>query len=738
MLCFKAHLERHLLHRGSEMSSGKIYTVTNVGDTNCGHGLNRREMLRRIALGATMTVGAQWVITQASGQSLRGICSRHKDPNQVGGQAVCLDQPPPIGTGLGALNYTPAVEDPMTALLIILGAILGSIPIIGPLLYAILNLMWPQRADPNTPLPDIWSLIKKQVQNLIDANIQNYYQGELINRVSGFQSLFEDYRFMVHAVANASTPTPEQINALKSKALAIQNTFELSMPQFTGIPSNGTPGIEGWKVLPLYVQAANLHITFLFDLIRNASNYGIDSEWLSDNLIVAAWKNAIDPNHSDAGKKNYLSYVATELATAMQAFEDEYKKATTADYSWTIHEFTPDQIADTTYYDQQHGGLVAAFYGPDKLRNEKVNQYTVAVKDILEAWKHLPDPSSPVPASPPTPFTINRILWCGPYGLPDTRDIGIECEYDYVDQCVGTFCLAKPGYFFVHTPVNITGGNVLVPNPADSQKTPDGLLTHIHFDEVEHMPSQNNSGGIPNFSWRLPQQHMLSWNGAPPSTGGRYNLAIDADHPVIKVNIHTCDYLSAKGISEYSDLFESAGTLIGGLEFVQENVAPYTAPPAPSRGVDWPDDSRIVGRYQQVTSNCCDGTTFPLISNKSETAAIDGHILCDIFRSSAVTKMWASIYQNSLWSVGTMMFAFRPKNPNMYPSVGILSNMYVVSPKPLMVDDIVDLGTKWYASRGVNLTASQAAQLKDAITQSISSDGLQAKRDTFWNSSALL
>ena len=95
--------------------------------------------------------------------------------------------------------------------------------------------------------------------------------------------------------------------------------------------------------------------------------------------------------------------------------------------------------------------------------------------------------------------------------------------------------------------------------------------------------------------------------------------------------------------------------------------------------------------------------------------------------------MWSNLGEQVTRSTGTIMFAFRPKNPNMYPSVGILSNTYVVSPKTMTVDDIVDLGTRWYASRNVKLSAVQLAQLRTAILQSISSDGLQAKRDAFWS-----
>jgi len=51
----------------------------------------------------------------------------------------------------------------------------------------------------------------------------------------------------------------------------------------------------------------------------------------------------------------------------------------------------------------------------------------------------------------------------------------------------------------------------------------------------------------------------------------------------------------------------------------------------------------------------------------------------------------------------------------------------------MTADDIVDLGTRWYASRGVTLSAAQLAQLKDAIVLSIKNDDLQARRDAFWS-----
>jgi len=696
----------------------------------------RRQVLKRIALGAMVTVGSPWVMAQAIGTGfLRGNCRRDDFPTWVDEQAAC-SQPPSLNLGSGMFTYTPAFEDPMTTLHIFLGLILGSVPVFGPLLGAILNLLWPQSADPNTPLPDLWSLIKQQVIDLIDAKIgaeiQAYYQGELTNVISGFNTSFDSYRLLVHDVVNASAPTPDQIEALKSKALFIQNYFENKMAQFTGIPGNGGDTIEGWKVLPLYVQAANLHITFLYDLIRNASSYGIDAEWLTANVLDVAWRKAIDskPTNYDPSI-NHLSYVAATLATAMQTFEDEYTTATKGDSAFTIYQFD-DNSSYINHEDKQleYGALIASFFGAAKVRNGKVNRYTVAVSDILEAWKHLPDPLSP-PARRVTPFTINRILWCGPYGLPDAHDIGIDFAYTYGKSKYGF------DYNFVQTPIQLKSGKpivLVVPNPADHQKTPDGLLTHIHFDEIEYETPRNNSQGVPNFRWRLPLKHELSWNNDPPVTSGRYNLAIDKDHPVIKVNIHTCDYRTPESYNApYSFPYYTAGTLIGGLEFVQENVASYAPPPAPAHGVDWPDTPQIVGRYQQVTANCCDGTKLTLRTNNDvETASLDGHILCDIYRSSDLANMWIYLGQN-VRSIGTIMFGFRPKNPDLYPSVGILSNTYVVSPKAMTVDDIVDLGTRWYASRGVTLSAAQLAQLKDAIVLSIKNDDLQARRDAFWS-----
>jgi len=698
----------------------------------------RRQVLKRIALGAMVTVGSPWVMAQAIGTGfLRGNCRRDNFPTQVGDGAGCIDKPPGIDLRDGAFNYTPTFEDPMAALQILLGLVLGQVPVVGPLLVAMLNLIWPAHADPKTPLPDIWSLVKQQVADLVGAEILTYYEGQLTNLVAGFNTNFSYYRLAVYDVVNASEPTREQVKALKDRALYIQQHFESSMAQFTGIPSNGGAAIEGWKVLPLYVQAANLHITFLYDLIRNASDYGIEPGWVEANLLDVAWRNAIDPAPTNSNSSvNYLSYVTATLAKAMQAFEDEYTKATKADSAWTIVQApSPDQL--NWHFGSvagRHGVIVGAFYAAGKVRNDKVNRYTVTVSYILEAWKHLPDPSSsPLPA---TPFTIDRILWCGPYGLPDSHDLGIDCTYDYYHHCEDIFCNNDFGYFYVHTPLVLSGsGKVVVPNPADDHKTPNGRLTHIHIDEGGYTPSQNNSGGIPNFYWRFPDHFELKWNGDPPNTRGRFNLAIDPDRPVIKVNIYTCNYLSpAGGLQPNQSYWWAAGTLIGGLEFVQENVAPYAPPPAPQRGVDWPDAPQIAGRYKQIIENCCDGTRFALQNNNDvETASLDGHILCNIAPTSRNAWMWSNLGEQVTRSTGTIMFAFRPKNPNMYPSVGILSNTYVVSPKTMTVDDIVDLGTRWYASRNVKLSAVQLAQLRTAILQSISSDGLQAKRDAFWS-----
>ena len=706
----------------------------------------RRQVLKRIALGAMVTVGSPWVMAQAIGTGfLRGNCRRDNFPTQVDTGAGCVDKPPGLDLGSGMFTYTPAGEDPMTALQILLGLVLGQVPVVGPLLVAMLNLMWPAHADPKTPLPDIWSLVKQQVADLIGQEILTYYQGELTNLVTGFNTNFDYYRLAIYDVVNASHPTKDQIKALKDRALYIQQHFESSMAMFTGIPKNGGASIDGWKVLPLYVQAANLHITFLYDLISNAADYGIEPGWVEANLFDVAWRNAIAPTPTNYDSSvNYLSYVPATLAKAMQAFKDEYDKATKGDSAWNIVQAPDPSVLGNYFGDRsvagRHGAVVAAFYGAYKLWNEKINRYTVTVSNILEAWKHLPDPFSSS-VRPVNPFIINQVLWCGPYGLPDMHDLAADCTYDYVSGCSGLYCY---GYYYVHTPIAIKQGGVDLPNPAKSLlpnpadvHTPDGPLTHIHIDERGYTPLQNNSGGIPDFYWRFPSQYELKWNKDPPNTSGRFNLAIDADHPVIKVNIHTCNYTTPPALGSYQpnqSYYWAAGTLIGGLEFVQENVAPYAPPPAPQRGVDWPDTPQIAGRYKQIIENCCDGTVFAMQSNNDvETASIDGYILCNIAPTTGNSWMWSNLGEEDPSSTGTIMFAFRPKNPNMYPSVNILSNTYVTSPKTMTVDDIVDLGTRWYASRGVKLSAVQLAQLKNAVLQSISSDNLQAKRDAFWS-----
>ena len=142
---------------------------------------SRREVLRRISLGALMTIGAPWAMNRALAvsPSLRGSCGRELIPTQGGARTRCLDQPPRVNP---RADYVPAIADPWTGSKIVIDSIvsLAAInPEIAPFAIVIGGLLswcWPQSSPtPGQTADDIWKLIKDKVQALIDQSISNAF-----------------------------------------------------------------------------------------------------------------------------------------------------------------------------------------------------------------------------------------------------------------------------------------------------------------------------------------------------------------------------------------------------------------------------------------------------------------------------------------------------------------------------------------------------------------------------------
>jgi hypothetical protein len=649
--------------------------------------IDRREALRRIALATFAVPGSAAAWTAWLGGAL---------PCAAAARVPAMLQP--VVTLKASLDWTVPAADPLTAIKIILSGLLGEIPVVGWALDVLLDLFWPTPRPGDPPLPDLWSMIKDQLQALINEDIDTYYSGELNNDIAGLRGALDNYRRAAAAasVPNGARPHPEIIQNLIAYAAAVQTTFTTLMPRFTGRSAD-----TAWKVLPLYVQAANLHLAFLADIIRNGSEY-----WLDPGVIAnytPHWHAAMDPDNTDSGT-GYVHFVMATLQQANHQFASDYQNSKA---NWAGVNPTGDYgYATATPF---------AWQGR-KAQNAKSGQYTLTVKDFVDVWKGLQDPSQPIDPDH-LPTVLDRVLWYGPYGAPDGRDIGLQFRYHKVHNDLYT----------IDVPVTVLAGTLEVPTPP---ATPDAALGAIHFGLLSYTPvsTEGNPGPITprgaNIVWTVPTEFSLQRGGTLPAPSA-FNMTIDAANPVVSVKVHTCDYTSGwnktdiGGSGVVAATNWSGGTLVGGIEFVRAD-----------------NTSALVGLGEQATRNCCDGTVYEITGNATESLAVAGHILCDLYRPSAVYQLWANVGTGP-WTTGSMMFAFRLRDPMLTPPASLLARAYVSSPLPLSAGAIAELAAAWYRRRGSELSDEALVELGAILLGIIEEEGLDAEREAYWNAVAV-
>ena len=658
--------------------------------------LTRREVLRRISLGALMTIGAPWAMNRALAvsPSLRGICGRELLPTQGGARAPCLDQPPRVNP---RADYVPAVADPWTGSKIVIDSIVSFAainPEIAPFAIVIgglLSWLWPQSSPtPGQTADDIWKLIKDKVQALIDQSIStafnDLYQSlakneiaslkDLIYGLDGYQMHVRNLtRYLAQPVsdpARAANIEAEQRD-IQRRANDVQKFMETNLRTFGGLNST----VPAWTMLPFYVQATNLYFGVLHDVLLHGDQYGFAATDL--NTFLGLWQAALkqDTKNPDLAFDCY-AYASTTLQAALDGFERDYQ----ARRSTSFAEWYPADFDDS--YRKAHAALKCLQWSDKNVQNDKNSQLTITVADFLHIWAKYPlDPLNvPVPLPP---VVLDRVLWSGPHGVPEGHDIGFFWEEhnnghnDYVQVPVVPF---PSGHPFPDVP----------PPPA----VPDGHLTGISIDFTF------NAG----YEWRTINTCTNYHGGDQPILNGvDFKIAFTASNPIVKVVLHACDFA-------YAGNFCTAGLFVAALGFV------------------FADNSQSVAgnSYQTIVP-----AGWGIYDNFTVEKYFDGHALCFIDVTSRLSGLWTNDGDAGLQSAGSLRLAFRLVDPTLKPSFQQLANLYVTSASALTVEQIAALVHHIYRSKGQELSEAEAASMQKEIADHIARERLDLRREEFWN-----
>ena len=660
----------------------------------------RREVLRRISLGALMTIGAPWAMNRALAvsPSLRGICGRELIPTQGGPRAPCLDQPPRVNP---RADYVPAVADPWTGSKIVIDSIVSFAainPEIAPFAIVIgglLSWLWPQSSPtPGQTADDIWKLIKDKVQALIDQSIStafnDLYQSlakneiaslkDLIYGLDGYQMHVRNLtRYLAQPVsdpARAANIEAEQRD-IQRRANDVQKFMETNLRTFGGLNST----VPAWTMLPFYVQATNLYFGVLHDVLLHGDQYGFAATDL--NTFLDLWQAALkqDTKNPDLAFDCY-AYASTTLQAALNGFEQDYQ----ARRSTSFAEWYPSDFDD--YYSHNHAALKCLQWSDKNAQNDKNSHLTIMVADFLQIWAKYPlDPlgvSHPLP-----PVVLDRVLWSGPHGTPEGHDIGFYWEEhnngsnDYVQVPVVPFPSGAP-----------------FPDVPPPPSVPNGPLTGISISfTTTNVP-------VAASNWYCLNACATYHNGDhPPLSGDGFNIAFPSSNPVVKVVLHACDFT-------YPGEFCTAGMFVPTLEFV------------------FADNRRErAGRASQTILDDGLGIT----DNFTAEKYFDGHALCFIDVTSRMSGLWTNAGAAGLQSAGSLRLAFRLVNPNLTPPTEQLAALYVTSASALTIEQVAALGRHIYLSKGQELSEAEAASMQKEIADHIARERLDLRREEFWN-----
>lgn len=455
-------------------------------------GIDRREMLRRLAAGALLP--------------LAGACAT---AGAAMGDVSCSASPelplfnPRQRSGMQVANLVPPIVDPITDLKAAISIGLGAIPTIGGALAVIFGLLWPVDAT------DVWDKIKDKVQQMINQAIDQVVLTGLQTQIAGMKSVLSSHLLCIKAVAD-HPGDPQVLQDLIASARSAQDLFLQAAPFFE---LDGNPGWKG-RILPLFAQFANLHLSFLQDIVANGrQKYGFSAG------LVATYSTEFDQRVDHC-----IRHVDATLPGANSDIENKYQQERSK-YQVADGFHDLDYIATGTWHGRQDA-------------NRAANDLVVYVKDYRDLWPSMKTSGGARPV-------LDRELWYGPYGAPSVRDIGHAdwAEYQHYGR---------------------TGGMPDVATPAAS---PSARVRFISVGSVDL--KRDNKMEL----WRFPRTIDLYRDGdgrTPPANQFGLSLAGQWGGEVVGVKVDSGRYLS-RTASPWSNMPTTGAYLVSALYFRQRD-----------------------------------------------------------------------------------------------------------------------------------------------------------------------
>lgn len=236
-------------------------------------------------------------------------------------------------------------------------AALGAIPEAGEFLSLLVEIFWPSGTNAN----EIWDSIESRVEALVNEKIDTSVYNQTDADLTGLQNVLHNY---------ADSAKPGHTPAFTSQNwTAARQEFAQRMPHFR------FKGAE-LLLLPLWVQAANMHLALLRDGVLFGSSWGWD-----------------DSDHDS---------VVTEL------------KAAIADYTaWAPRVFGWGMSGQLSA-----GGVNYHACQPFRSTNEFHQQMVPAVLDLAQRWPLFDPTVHPGPAAPDDVYLTSEI-YSTPVGTAD-------------------------------------------------------------------------------------------------------------------------------------------------------------------------------------------------------------------------------------------------------------------------------------------------------------------------------
>jgi hypothetical protein len=268
-----------------------------------------------------------------------------------------------------AIAEIPAEDPNLVAKRLIMFGV-GEIPAVGKVLEVFLDLFWPEGDK-----PDPWEVIKERVEALINAKLSEDAESRMKAALQGLKTNLQRYTQEMQGDGSAE----HKFAAYET----LRGIFDLELPSFKQ---------EGQKaiLLPLFVQAANLHLSFLRDAHNNRANLGFS------------------PGEA--------AQITQSLKTAVGE-HTAYVKNT----AWTEFHLDLDH----------HGALLTTYASA----NSFTRNMTLDLDDYLILWKYF-DPDHPAPDK--TPLTREIYSDCLGSIWPPESNRGIPGDEGYPNT---------PGYY---------------------------------------------------------------------------------------------------------------------------------------------------------------------------------------------------------------------------------------------------------------------------------------------------